>query len=656
MPGKKQLKKPSSNKPQYIRNVLPDIPDERDWIYTPSLDLLEYPTRVPPKSPTILDQGSEGACTGFALAAVINQLCAERHRKAIERAEELDDQFTGTPITVSARMLFFLAKQHDEWRGEDYDWSSLKGAILGWRSMGVCEENLWKNSRRNETMVEIDQARNARSQTIGAFYRLKPQIEHFHTALNETGALVVSAKTHRGWNKASSGKIPYKGNEPNEGGHAFAIVGYNEQGFWIQNSWDTRWGKKGLALWSYDDWNDNVMDAWVVQLAYPTPTIFGKEPRSAILRGGMSERADKTKPLRINIVGHFVHIDDGKFHEKGDYFSSKHDTQQTAKLVANSDNYDHLLIYAHGGLNSPTDSARRIFAMKDTFKRNRIYPYHIMYDVGIGETIKDTLNSKFNPFAQRTQGWWNDLADGINDWIGEKYEALKDKPDQLLENLVRKPVTPLWEEMKLDAERAFKNSTSAGTETVRMFWDAFQKATRPNGNPKIHLIGHSTGAIVLAHFLRMTRKRNIGLPISSVSLLAPACTIDLFKDEYLPHAKSNAKGARIDMINIYCMTDELERDDTVEKLYRKSLLYMISNALERVREKPILGMQKFRDKLPAQLPRTTFIYPQGRRPRTNSKSHGGFDNDPTTMNDILKTILGKAPTPSNKFTQESLDY
>lgn len=49
--------------------------------------------------PRILDQGHEGACTGYALAAVINFLLSRRN---IDRA-------------VSSRMLYELARRYDEW-------------------------------------------------------------------------------------------------------------------------------------------------------------------------------------------------------------------------------------------------------------------------------------------------------------------------------------------------------------------------------------------------------------------------------------------------------------------------------------------------------------------------------------------------------------
>jgi len=39
-----------------------------------------------------------------------------------------------------------------------------------------------------------------------------------------------------------SGIIEYDSHSTITGGHAFAIVAYDKDGFWIQNSWGRRWG------------------------------------------------------------------------------------------------------------------------------------------------------------------------------------------------------------------------------------------------------------------------------------------------------------------------------------------------------------------------------------------------------------------------------
>lgn len=228
-----------------IKNTQPDVPDNRDWIYQPALiPLAEYIDPVVHTRRNILDQKSEGACTGFAVAAAINLL----------------NQGAKREIEVSARMLYEMAKRNDEWPGESYDGSSIRGAINGWKNMGVCEDSKWPyRVGANKDSLTVEMAKDARNDTIGAYYRLKPVISDFHAALNETGVVVVSAKVHKGWNDTSDGIIEY--HKKTDGGHAFVIVGYNDKGFWIQNSWGKGWGDNGVALWLYEDWVKNVMDA-----------------------------------------------------------------------------------------------------------------------------------------------------------------------------------------------------------------------------------------------------------------------------------------------------------------------------------------------------------------------------------------------------------
>ena len=68
-------------------------------------------------------------------------------------------------------------------------------------------------------------------------------------------------------------------------------------------------------------------------------------------------------------------------------------------------------------------------------------------------------------------------------------------------------------------------------------------------------------------------------------------------------------------------------------------------------------MEKFNDRIPVSEygGRLEFVYSKGQDngARTVSTSHGGFDNDPCTMNDILQTITGN---PLRPFRREDLDY
>lgn len=113
--------------------ALPDTLDFRDRMFEPTL--IEVPVRLEletylKSNPPILNQGQEGACTGFALATVVNYLLRTRSGAADH-------------TTVSPRMLYEMARRHDEWPGEEYSGSSARGAMKGWHKHGVCSEELW---------------------------------------------------------------------------------------------------------------------------------------------------------------------------------------------------------------------------------------------------------------------------------------------------------------------------------------------------------------------------------------------------------------------------------------------------------------------------------------------------------------------------------
>ncbi|WP_374313447.1 hypothetical protein [Dongia sp.] len=601
-------------------DALKDIPDIRDRIYEPTL--LPLPPKVaPPKGLKILDQGKNGACTGFALAATINLLLAKN--------EQLPDTDRGR--RVSPHMLYVMARQHDEWPGERYEGSSLRGALRGFYNCGACRETLWREFNLKE--LSLASAQDARRTTLGAYFRLRPHLPDYHAALSEAGVIYASANVHRWWDEPVDGKI-LTGQGVSL--HAFAIVGYDADGFWIQNSWGKKWGKGGLAHWAYEDWASNIQDAWVLQLAIPAPSAFGLgRVRGQGRSGADISRSKRSAPTRSDIAGHFVHVDNGNLSATQPYWSTKSDVAATAGLIGKTKEYGHFLFYAHGGLNAPDEAAKRTAAMKDVFKENTIYPYSVFYDTGLLKTLKDVILGRAQEINERTGG-------------------LLDLTDALIEKAIGGVGTKLWNEMKADARLPFE-PTRDGEASIQLFVDQL-KARVQAGLPslEIHLAGHSTGAILIGHLLTaLDRVLPAGVHVQSCSLMAPACSIEFFQQCYRPRlGKSSQAATKIDRLKIYCLKDSEEQDDEVTPLYNKSLLYLVSNAFETIERMPILGMEKFKDQIGTNL--AEVVYADKASTVTRSTSHGGFDNDPFTMNDILRGILKKAP--KRPFSIRDLDF
>src|SRR5439155_20918455 len=177
---------------------------------------------------------------------------------------------------------------------------------------------------------------------LGAYYRVDTHaITDMHVALNEVGILYASIRCHSGWNQGSSVKSPSKGGYwtipaqkagPGDGGHAFAIVGYNRDGFIIQNSWDKSWGTGGRAVLTYKDWLDNAMDCWVAQMGVVTE-LHREIAQSSTLRlhAGKVQIASQTSLPNREISPFIIDMENnGRLSNNRDFRTQDPDLEATA--------------------------------------------------------------------------------------------------------------------------------------------------------------------------------------------------------------------------------------------------------------------------------------------------------------------------------------
>jgi len=73
--------------------------------------------------------------------------------------------------------------------------------------------------------------------------------------------------------------------------------------------------------------------------------------------------------------------------------------------------------------------------------------------------------------------------------------------------------------------------------------------------------------------------------VAGIHLYAPACTVDFANRHF-------ADKALLAKTHIAVLSDSRERDDNTAYIYRKSLLYLVSNALEQDRRTPLMGLER----------------------------------------------------------------
>ena len=675
-----------------IFDARPDRIDLRDREYTPRLRSL--PPQFPDesaiqqhlknyaKADLILDQGVEGACTGFGLAAVINYL---RWRQALEHEAPISPK-------VSERMLYHLAKQYDEWPGEDYEGSSCRGAMKGWHRHGVCLETTWPFRDANDNVAFIapkpgwdDEAANC---PLGAYYRVhKDSITDMQSALYEVGALLVSADVHTGWfpkankfptiDKMAYIKLPKRIRD--QGGHAFALVGYTEMGFIVQNSWGPSWGTNGFAVLTYPDWIKHGMDAWVAVLGapmvggrsrrYQTPKSLVASTNEPAQAFGLfkSQALDSTRtnpevePWDLDTAyDHSIVLgNNGTVLNRSLIRESALDSLQDI-VLANPRSWlkqgnKKIVLYAHGGLNSEEAAMARIRIFAPYFKANGLYPIFFSWRTGFLESLVNITGDALGGIEP--QGAWKDIWESVKD-------AAKEAKDRAIEaacqNLLVKAV---WSEMKQNARAAAKLKTP----TLGMVADTLLSLKAQYPKAEIHLMGHSAGSILLGYFLDILVERK--MHVDSCTLFAPACTVRFALNHYKPAIQARGVLRKSDL-TIELLHDERELADSVGP-YGKSLLYLVSRALEDYHKTPLLGMAnawspKAKDSWHPDLQDTVTEWQKfwntGTKPKQHTGTHvsdgvqkiplahGSFDNDVATMTRTIKRILGK----NLKFPIENL--
>lgn len=167
--------------------------------------------------PKVLNQGSESICVPCSCSAIINWRMNLLHGEAKDNKINLHDIYNI--------------------RENKGDGMTFKEALHYLRHHGV---------RTNEGVKTIEE------------YAMIGSIDALKLALVMNGPCIAALPVY------NDGPYFWKKSNTFYGGHAISIVGYNEDGFIIRNSWGERWGlKNGYTLISYNDFH-YFFEIWTV--------------------------------------------------------------------------------------------------------------------------------------------------------------------------------------------------------------------------------------------------------------------------------------------------------------------------------------------------------------------------------------------------------
>ena len=685
-----EIKIPGVRAP-FVLNAVPDIFDERDLEYRPRLEPLppSIDRRDQDKAFYVLQQVGN-SCTGHAVAGVVNTIQARQARRRQQASGQEEGGFLELP-RLSPYMIYYLARRYDEFEGEEDLGSSLRGAFKGWFHHGLCFETDWPDLDFAADLDDPDFKRKCRQHPLGAYYRINPfRLDDMQSAIGELDAIAVSAAIHDGWKKpvtlvndaGEEQHVIARSSRPKLlGGHAFIIVGYNQIGFLVQNSWGPAWGKNGFATLPYEDWLDSAYDAWVARPGVPqTPFYSG---RAVSFDGTKGALVLGKGPNIERLNRHIVNLgNNGRFSTSGKIRSSSvqverifenMEAQHQVWSEENSCQKRHIVLYAHGGLVSESAALEGAQASLNWWLNNRVYPVYFAWQTGVSETL---LNQVFDIMQARLP------AGGLGFDLEEQF-------DRLVEKLVRQNFTWAWNQMKGNAR--------AASEPLRdeALWDwapgqlpeskilkapgaslvaaRLARYIQKHGaeNVAVHLAGHSAGSIF--HAALLERLEEAGVQVESLAFLAPGLRADEFARDVYPRL---GPGGLVKRATVFVLGDPLELEDTCGQggvtVYHKSLLYLVSRALEKPLkpkqvETPLLGLERsYEARLDAldggtlydamQSTGSALVVSRSQAPvdlRCEAVTHGAFDNDPATMTSVLLRAFDLPEFRSEHIFQEN---
>lgn len=532
--------------------VVPDPEDERDLYRERSIDArADRPARIGPEhyqryaDESWHQRGYE--CTGFALAAIANFL--------VRRS--FDDP--GIP-SVSRRMLYEMAQWYDGQTGPET--STLRGALKGWSRAGAARDDLWPYHPRDEDgsvhgTLTVERLLDGRRRRLARYLKIADaDIEAMKDAIADGHALYVSARLHDGWYRLflrDDEERPVIEHLPDDrvrdGGHAFVVVGYDEDGFWIHNSWGPEWGVEGYALLPYEEWAVRGQDAWVVEL----DVVPQRETEPAVV-----PTDDETFAYR-DMWPHLVVLrDDGMLSSDGLYEMDAGSVNTLLYLFQEATigwSRRRLAIVVDGGHLPTSATIDRFREMRDRFLDAEIYPIFVVWETP----------------------WWEELAVDLSEWF-ERVGATSDLAGEERERAAIDASIAglLWSELhrrssaasalRIDAD-GHAEGGGAGLLARAVGVKRGQEPTARRGPFDLHLVSHGVGDLLAAELAG-----RLPGPLATLIAAAPATTVSAFGDVYGPLVDTGA----IEHVTLLTLDGEAEAADRIGP-FERSFLDLLSD-------------------------------------------------------------------------------
>ena len=223
---------------EYGFGLIPSPPDIRDYTLAAGVTKEKLPETFINESVKVKNQGSRSTCVAHSLSSLV-----EFHN--LQETKSYDE--FSTEFIYGCRTL-------EDYLGEGMH---LRDGLKVLQKYGdvkysVLPGNSIMNIARNKVIERFDElTEKAYPYRISTYYKIN-SLDELKYALYHYGPVPGAMRYYKRGKITSEGIYLYDTNN-SYGNHAVLIVGWNKDGFIIQNSWGVLWGKKGYFVVPYKD-------------------------------------------------------------------------------------------------------------------------------------------------------------------------------------------------------------------------------------------------------------------------------------------------------------------------------------------------------------------------------------------------------------------
>ena len=237
---------------------IPDLPDQRDFLYSKIQKPVVLPIRVDLRQfcPPVEDQGNLGSCTANALVGILEFL-------------ELKDKLL---LVDLSRLFIYYNERVIEHTVDSDSGATLRDGMKSLVKLGVCPELDWKYIiSKFAVRPSAKSFHDAAQHRVVSYHRILT-LDEMKNCLAQGFPFVFGFTVYESFESSKVAKTGVvdmpKPDEAVIGGHAVVAVGFDDlkKRFIVRNSWGENWGMKGYFTIPYKYLtNQNLAsDMWVV--------------------------------------------------------------------------------------------------------------------------------------------------------------------------------------------------------------------------------------------------------------------------------------------------------------------------------------------------------------------------------------------------------